>query len=295
MLLASLALTTAALLSVPAMAPPTAVVATTAQGSTLAAADTKPDGGLDQLVLTLRGPGASDPEAAASETGRVPLWPDESVMVDHTDFSEDGLTVQVVVGGAVEADVATVELDYGGKLLRMSTVPGQGYTGRRAGEVRFFAGEIALTGQEWAKDRGVSVFDASGALLYTQGRSASSRGVALLRRRVARTPMRFSARLDTHDDPLPLDLMHRSQELCLTVRTGRRRAAGACPLCRVPGHSGRIAGAPARRSARLWRAADDIGRLRTGRARATWRSCWAAAGASGMARGRRRSAVPSAW
>jgi len=32
--------------------------------------------------------------------------------------------------------------------------------------------------------------------------------------------MRFSASLDTHDDPLPLDLMHRSEELCLTVRTG---------------------------------------------------------------------------
>jgi hypothetical protein len=230
MLLASLALTTAALLSAPATAPPTAVVATTAQGSTLAAADTKPEAGLDQLVLTLRG---TDPEATESQTGRVPLWPDESVTVDHTDFSDDGLTAQVVVGGAVEADVATVELDYGDKVLRMSTVPGTGYTGRHAGEVRFFAGEIDLTLQEWAKNREQRVFDASGALLHAEGRNGTSRSVALLRRTVARTPIRFSATLEHYDDPLPLDLTHRTQELCLTVKTDTgeleaRALAAAC-------------------------------------------------------------------
>jgi hypothetical protein len=229
MRLVSLVLAAFALSSAPAVAdvkaPPTAIVATTAPGSTLTAADSAPESGEDQLVVTLRGAEATGGRFDDSAVDRVPLWPNESVLADHTQFSADLETARLVVGGAVEADVAAVEQVYGaGKVLRMTTVAGAGYAGHHAGQVRFFAGEISLTLDEWSASRGLRFYDAAGALLYTSGDDSDARSVSVLRREVARTPLRFGATLTTYDDPLPLAPLHRAEELCLTASSGRGEA-----------------------------------------------------------------------
>src|SRR4051794_38925129 len=102
-------LTTSVATAQDVQAPLNALVATTPQGATLAAADQRDESG-DLLVLTLRAidPG-SDPDSFAETTAEpVPLWPDEAVVVTENMSREDG-TQRVVFGGAVSADVAAVE------------------------------------------------------------------------------------------------------------------------------------------------------------------------------------------
>ena len=195
----------------PAAAAP-AVVATTAHGDSLLAADSGPDVlGQDQLTMTLRGPGSD-----ASEFGDTPLWPDESVLVERPQYDLDNESVLLMTGGAVSAEVATVELRHGTQTLRMDTVAGPAYAGRHAGEVRFFAGEIALSFDEYAADRAARLFDAAGALLYQSGVDEGERSVPVLRRGA----LRIGATLHSYDNSLPLDPTHQSAQLCMTARAG---------------------------------------------------------------------------
>src|SRR3954452_22311917 len=179
----------AALFAAPAHAdvdaPATAVVATTAEGSTLTAADAPTKNGDEQFVVTLRGTDATRKPFTASDVEHPPLWPDESAIADHTDFSDDLSTVHLVVGGAVEAEVATVELIYrSGQVLRMSTVPGAGYAGRHGGQLGFFAVEITLTVPHWGDRRALCLYDAAGTLPYAADDRRPTRTVSLLQRRV---------------------------------------------------------------------------------------------------------------
>ncbi len=215
----------AALLFAPALAradgfaaPASALVATTAQGTALAAADTTEDG-VEELGLTLRG---TDPSGdfTQTEANDVPLWPDEMVLDTEQVFHEDG-PVRMVVGGAVAAQVASVQMRFaGGAVLRMSTVAGDGYHGRHAGQVRFFAGEIALSPDAAGDPVTTTAFDAAGAVLSVSGEDSTSRHVRLLRRRVAGTLVRFGAILTSERAPLPLAPEHRGDELCMTVTIG---------------------------------------------------------------------------
>src|SRR4051794_1248449 len=203
-------------------APASALVATTPEGATLAAADRRDRYG-DQLVLTLRAidPG-SDPDSFAETNSEiVPLWPDESVVVSENTFRDDD-TERIVVGGAVSADVAAVEQRFeNGAVLRMATVPGDGYAGRYAGRVRFFAGETVATGEE-SDDLGrLRMLDASGAVVGVAGEAERhDRDVPLLRTRARGRPIRIGGTLSDESAPLPLAPEHLRQTLCLSARIG---------------------------------------------------------------------------
>jgi hypothetical protein len=204
-------------------APPNAVVATTPQGATLAAADLRDRYG-DYLVLTLRAidPG-SDPDSFAETSSEfVPLWPDESVVVSENTFRDDG-TERIVVGGAVSADVAAVEQRFDdGTVLRMATVPGDGYAGRYAGRVRFFAGERLLSGDDESDDLGqLRMLDASGTVVGVAGEAErNEHNVRLERKRVHGRLIRIRGTLSDERAPLPLAPENLRQTLCLSTRIG---------------------------------------------------------------------------
>src|SRR3954452_6053828 len=229
--LLSLAAAAFALCATPAAAdtaaPPGAVVASSAH-RTLTAADDGTAVGVDQMVVTLRGTDLSNGRYTVSDHGNVPLWPDDRVSVEHSVFTEDDRTVLQVEAGAVEADVATVEVTYGKKVLRMPTTPGPGYHGQHAGQVRFYAGEIALTLDEAGDPNGTRLLDASGALVSQSGVGDGQDSAMLLRGHQGGMPIEIGARLDAYDAPLPLDPAHVDHDLCLTVYqgSGEERTAG---------------------------------------------------------------------
>src|SRR3954470_1976758 len=203
-------------------APASALVATTPEGATLAAADLRDRSG-DELVLTLRAtdPGSDPDTFAETSADRVPLWPDEDVAVDENTFRDDG-TVRVVIGGAVSADVAAVEQRFeNGAVLRMATVAGDGYAGRYAGRVRFFAGETVASGED-SDDLGeLRMLDASGTVVGVAGEAERhDRDVRLLRTRAHGRPIRIGGTLSDERAPLPLAPEHLRQTLCLSARIG---------------------------------------------------------------------------
>jgi hypothetical protein len=207
-----------------AQAPPTAVVATTPLGATLAAADRRDELG-DEMVLTLRAiePGSDPDSFAETEAEPVPLWPDEAVVVtENLARDDDDDTERVIVGGAVSADVAAVEQRFdNGRVLRMTTTPGDGYAGRFAGRVRFFAGEIVVSGDDEDDLGQLRMLDASGAVVGVFGYpDAPDRHVRLLRRRAGGILIRIGGTLSAERAPLPLAPEHVRHTLCLNETVG---------------------------------------------------------------------------
>src|SRR5262249_3617104 len=111
----------------------------------------------------------------------------------------------------------------------MPTVPGAGYQGKHAGQVRFYAGEIVITDDEYADGGGTQRFDAAGTLLSQEDVGEDLTDTTLLRRRVEGVSLELGASLSSRDRPLPLDGGHREQELCLSsdaVEDGERASSG---------------------------------------------------------------------
>ena len=166
------------------VAPASAIVAMTPQGTTLAAADATPEDGEDRIVLTQRGTGvALEPRFDDTDTDAVPLWPDESVTVFNRVYQDED-TERLVFGGVVGADVMTIEQRMAnGTVLRAATVPGEGYTGRYAGRVRFFLVETVQPSGDSDDFGALRMLDASGAVLAVDDNGTTTRRERLERER----------------------------------------------------------------------------------------------------------------
>ena len=175
--------------------------------------------GPNLLELTLVEP--ADSESGEIEGGELepsPLWPDEVVLATQT-RSVDNAATRVFVGGAVSAAAASVEVAFpGGQVVRLPTLAGDAYTGRSAGRVRFFLGEITLTDKADDDPALVRMLDASGTLIGVadDGRGVERR-LQLSQRRVGGTVMRFKTTLTSSLAPLPGAPEHRADDLCLSV------------------------------------------------------------------------------
>ena len=207
--------------------PPGVIVAGQSPGSTLTVADAIVAGS-DRLELTLDVQPSVD--FGFSERSDPPLWPDEIVLVSYGQDDGSGAT-RVSVGGAVSAVAAAVELGFaGGQVLRLPLLAGDAYTGRYAGRVRFFLGEVTLAAKDADDDPAlVRMLDASGAVIGVARSPTPTRSVELLRRRAGGTLLRFNATLTSWLAPLPGAPERRADDVCLSVAVrgpvGEREAA----------------------------------------------------------------------
>jgi hypothetical protein len=219
--IAILAAATLALGAAPAGAAVT--VAGAPPGATLTVEDAR-DNGADALKLELIGPnegGTSAEDFTTGDTEPPPLWPDE-VRVASEDLSDldDDKTTRILVGGAVNAAAASVELKWADRpeLLRLPTLDGGAYQGRHADQVRFFLGEITLPQRDIDDDDvQVRVFDAAGAVIGIHDSPDQTQRVDLAQRRVAGARIRFDAVLKSQVAPLPGAPEHRAEGVCLNV------------------------------------------------------------------------------
>jgi hypothetical protein len=192
------------------------VVAGGLPGPTLAVADIS-DRDFEGLAVTVGAPGGAEPLLDV-ESGNAPLWPNMAIIEALPDESLDGAE-RVFVGGAVNAGAAEVEIGFrGGFVLRLPTLAGEAYTGRYAGRVRFFLGEITLRGKDTDDDPAtVRMFDAAGAVIGADEDESVSRSQRVLRRRAGGALVRAEAVLTSQLDPMALAPEHRSDDLCMTV------------------------------------------------------------------------------
>ena len=193
------------------------VVAGQSPGATLTVADATVSG-TDLLELTLVVPGDSGPaEIEGSQSEIPPLWPDEVVLATQTRSVK--AATRVFVGGAVSTVAASVEVAFpGGQVVRLPTLPGDPYTGRHAGRVRFFLGEITLPEKADDEPALVRMLDASGTVIGVADRSEGiERRLQVSRRRAGGTVMGFEATLTSRLAPLPGAPEHRADALCLSV------------------------------------------------------------------------------
>jgi hypothetical protein len=185
------------------------VVAGAPPGPTLTAKDSTVDG-RELLTLELDAP-------RDLESGDAPLWSDQGIVVSAANDAG-----QVVVGGAVSADTMTVELTFeGGRVERVPTVPGGAYTGRNAGQVRFFLSTVALAPGADDDPASIRGFDTAGTLIgVISADLPDERRTQIMRGRAGGVPVRMVATLADTLDPLPLAPDHTHPTLCLEVALG---------------------------------------------------------------------------
>ena len=139
------------------------------------------------------------------------------------------------VGGAVSAAAASVEVAFpGGQVVRLPTLAGDAYTGRAAGRVRFFLGEITLTDKADDDPALVRMLDASGTVIGVadDGRGVKRR-LQLSQRRAGGTVMRFKTTLTSSLAPLPGAPEHRADESLPQRGGARSRRRGAWSLAGI--------------------------------------------------------------
>ncbi|WP_157592008.1 hypothetical protein [Solirubrobacter soli] len=195
------------------------VVAGGLPGLTLDVADTTNEDGEPQLKVTLTSPDVDEDGGRLVEpdSGDAPVWPDQAIVASGSVERPDG-SMQVYAGGAVSADAATVELTYaGGKVLRLPTVAGEAYTGRDAGRVRFFLGELTLGEDADDDPDSVRVLDASGTVIGVPVSDSVLRKARVLRRRAGGALVRAWVQLFSEVQALPNAPEHRDEGLCLQV------------------------------------------------------------------------------
>ena len=147
-------------------------------GPALAVGDGREDG-QDLITVSVAVPGAD----TATETAYLPVWPDEALIA--TAF-KDG---EVFFGGAVDAAAASVEIEFeGDQVVRVPTLAGEAYTGRNAGRVRFFLGQVTSVDVDDGP-RTIRLLDAGGTVIgvaKSPDTERAARGPAASRRRRAR-------------------------------------------------------------------------------------------------------------
>lgn len=196
----------------------------------LTAADGTNDGRAE-LDLTLIGPAdAGTPgDFTTTESDPPPVWADEAVVASETLPSPDG-TIRILVGGAVSAEAATIELGFGGgHFLRVATSESSAYQGRNAGQIRFFLGEVTLPEADVDDDpESIRMLDASGAVIGVAHSPDIKHTVPISRRRAGGALIRMAATLTSRLAALAGAPEHRSEQVCLTE--GLNEAADSTEL-----------------------------------------------------------------
>ena len=127
-------------------------------GSATLSADVRPpDESGRTLELTLRQPAAPDDDEV--ERLDTPIWPDEVALINaDVAGAGDEPRRRILVGGAVAAGVAAVELQFPSGRTRVATVAG-------AGAIRFFLTEISLPPRGGDDTQLVRLLDAHGRVI----------------------------------------------------------------------------------------------------------------------------------
>ena len=149
----------------------------------------------------------------------------------------------------MSAAAAAVELVFRGGSARVPTVAGEAYTGRHAGHVRFFLGQVRLIGEDTDSDPvTVRMLDASGAVIGVERSPTTTVRQQVFRRRAAGALVRMIATSTTFLSPRPLAPERQDRSLCMDVAVassvdepevvcqdsyyqltlGGRRGCGAC-------------------------------------------------------------------
>ena len=190
------------------------VVAGALPGPTLDVVDATQDGE-DVLELTL---GVPDPGFDDFSRDAPPLWPNQAIVISTSQDASNGVE-RVIFGGAVNAAAAAIELEFrGAPVTRVPTLAGEAYTGRYAGRVRFFLGEVTLSGKDSDDDPvAVRMLDASGAVIGVERAPSPTVRQTVLRRRAGGALVRMIATSTTFLAPRPLAPERQDRSLCMDV------------------------------------------------------------------------------